>query len=363
MSAQRTPDANADVSAAGTAAARAAGAPVVRQAVALPGVSGAPNGALRPAPERAPRTVQNAAMASTAPAEAAPAPAEAAPVAAPPGAEPGEEAPVAATAGRAAPPDVPAADTEEPPAPGRPKKPLLAAAAIAGALLVAVAFLMASDGSGKDRAAVATRSTDGTVLQDIPPGGAEVYTAESPSPSASPGHSVAPTRPPSGGEKAKPATAAPQAEPEKKAAARKAPAPTREAAPPAAKASTAGRALVSAQSGKCLSAVNGKDGSQLQLWPCDGSAAQRWDFRADGTIRAMGLCMDVAGGSTANSTAIQVAVCSGNGAQQFYLNDTEDLVARSATKCVDIYDGRTGNGTPAILWPCTGTKNQTWTLG
>ncbi|MFP8885415.1 ricin-type beta-trefoil lectin domain protein [Streptomyces mangrovi] len=117
---------------------------------------------------------------------------------------------------------------------------------------------------------------------------------------------------------------------------------------------------MSKDSGKCLSAGRGTDGTQLVLSTCNGSAEQRWDFRPDGTIRSKGLCMDVAWASKENGTAIQVARCSGNPAQRFHLNETEDLVAGIADKCVDVYDGRTADGTPAILWPCTGSANQTW---
>ena len=54
------------------------------------------------------------------------------------------------------------------------------------------------------------------------------------------------------------------------------------------------------------------DGSQLQLWDCNGTDAQRWTFPGDGTVRALGKCMDVAGGSTANGANIQLVTCNGN---------------------------------------------------
>ncbi|GAB3671567.1 hypothetical protein GCM10028832_45020 [Streptomyces sparsus] len=250
---------------------------------------------------------------------------------------------------------------------------MLAAAAIVGSLLIALPFALTSDGGRDDAAAGrATSATADTVLQDDPAALPGAFTAASPSasPDASPSVEVDAKKP-----KAAPKTP----EPEKSEAstapaaaakpAKKKPSPSPKAASGAdtKKAATApkpkpaGRALVSAQTGKCLSAGSGKDGTQLTLWSCDGSASQRWEFRADGTIRAMNMCMDLAWASTENLTAIQVAHCSGNPAQQFHLNSTEDLVARMANKCVDIYMGRTANGTPAVLFPCTGDPNQTWT--
>jgi len=122
-----------------------------------------------------------------------------------------------------------------------------------------------------------------------------------------------------------------------------------------------GRALVSAESGKCLRA-NASDGSPVQLWGCDGSATQQWNVMSDGTIRTGGLCMDAAWGATASGTRVQVARCSGNPAQQFRLNSAYDLVNVQADKCVDVVDHLTANGTPIQIWTCKGLSNQKWTL-
>nr|WP_240810713.1 ricin-type beta-trefoil lectin domain protein [Streptomyces tendae] len=34
----------------------------------------------------------------------------------------------------------------------------------------------------------------------------------------------------------------------------------------------------------------------MQIYACNGSAAQRWTVPADGTLRALGKCLDVSGG-------------------------------------------------------------------
>ncbi|MBB5939694.1 RICIN domain-containing protein [Streptomyces zagrosensis] len=292
----------------------------------------------------------------------------------------------------------PGADVGESSASGRPKKPMLAAAAIAGALLIAVPFLVASDGDDDAGTTVVGQPSSGTVLDNLTPGGPGAYTAESPSASATtarPSRSASPT--PAGSTPAKPsanapapdasrsatakpkevkppakASTKPPAKPPAKASAKPprhqpatkpSPKPTRKAPPPKPKAKTVipGRALVNAKSGKCLSAMQGTDGTQLRLASCNGSAAQHWETKSDGTVRSMGLCMDVAWASTADFAAIQVAVCSGNPAQLFRLNKTDDLVSQLAAKCVDMYHGGTANGTPAVLFSCTGRGNQTFT--
>jgi hypothetical protein len=131
-------------------------------------------------------------------------------------------------------------------------------------------------------------------------------------------------------------------------------------APAAPAAPVAGRLIVSHQSGKCLTGTEGGDGKPLVLWTCNGSAAQRWQAYGDGTIRAMGLCMDAAWGSTDNLTTIQLAYCRGNPAQQFTLNNSQDLVDRQADKCVDVNGQQTADGTRISLWPCNGQDNQKW---
>jgi len=112
--------------------------------------------------------------------------------------------------------------------------------------------------------------------------------------------------------------------------------------------------ITGAQNGK------GKDGTPLQLWDCAGSANQKWVFKSDGTVRALGLCMDVAWGSKDDGAVIQVANCSGNPAQQWVLSQYGDLVNPQADKCIDAKDNGTGNGTKLQLWTCSGTPNQKW---
>ncbi|GAA3779017.1 glycoside hydrolase family 16 protein [Plantactinospora mayteni] len=112
---------------------------------------------------------------------------------------------------------------------------------------------------------------------------------------------------------------------------------------------------------KCIDVpgANPADGTQLQIWDCNGTAAQRWTFTG-GTIRAFGKCMDVANASTANGANIQIVGCNGNAAQQFVLSAAGDLVNPQANKCVDVRDWSTANGAKLQLWECTGGANQKW---
>ncbi|MFJ9995470.1 ricin-type beta-trefoil lectin domain protein [Streptomyces werraensis] len=105
------------------------------------------------------------------------------------------------------------------------------------------------------------------------------------------------------------------------------------------------------------------DGTPLVIQDCDAKAAnQRWEFRGDGTVRSMGMCMDVAWASRDDGTLIQLARCSGNPAQNFAMSPAADLVSVMADKCVDAMWSGTANGTGLHLWTCGGTPNQKWTL-
>lgn len=117
--------------------------------------------------------------------------------------------------------------------------------------------------------------------------------------------------------------------------------------------------------GKCIDVPSGNpaDGTQLQLWTCNGTGAQDWTFVSDGTVRGMGMCMDVAWGSTADGASVQIANCSGNPAQQFVLSAAGDLVNPQANKCVDVTGANSADGTKLITWTCTGGANQKWSRG
>ena len=123
-----------------------------------------------------------------------------------------------------------------------------------------------------------------------------------------------------------------------------------------------GNTLKSNLNGKCIDVPGGTatDGARLQMYDCNGTAAQKWTASGDGTLRALGKCMDPAGGALANGTPIQLVTCNGNPVQRFTLSAAGDLVNVSANRCVDIRDRNSANGAQLQLWDCGGTPNQKW---
>ncbi|WP_329015452.1 ricin-type beta-trefoil lectin domain protein [Streptomyces sp. NBC_01601] len=117
--------------------------------------------------------------------------------------------------------------------------------------------------------------------------------------------------------------------------------------------------------GKCLDVAGGSsaNGTAVQLYDCNGSTAQQWTVAADGSVRALGKCLDVVSASTADGAKVQLYDCNGTGAQRWSYNAaTGDVVNSAADKCLDVTDNSSANGARAQIWSCTGAANQKWTL-
>ncbi|MEH0842081.1 ThuA domain-containing protein [Micromonospora sp. CPCC 205711] len=116
--------------------------------------------------------------------------------------------------------------------------------------------------------------------------------------------------------------------------------------------------------GKCLD-VRGSgtaDGTQIQLYTCNGTAAQTWTVTPNSTIRALGKCLDVSGGGSADGTKIQLWTCNGTGAQNWSAQADGTLRNPQSGKCLDVAGNNSADSTPVQLWTCTAATNQKWTL-
>ncbi|MFD9540969.1 ricin-type beta-trefoil lectin domain protein [Streptomyces sp. NPDC060022] len=134
---------------------------------------------------------------------------------------------------------------------------------------------------------------------------------------------------------------------------------------PAAPAGAAAAALgqITGPAGKCVdvagaSAVNG---TAVQLYDCNGTAAQQWNVGSDGTIRALGKCLDVKDAGTANGSVTQLWDCTGAANQRWSVSAARDIVSVPADKCLDAAGNSSTNGTRLQIWTCTGAANQKWT--
>ncbi|MEV1018218.1 ThuA domain-containing protein [Micromonospora sp. NPDC049801] len=116
--------------------------------------------------------------------------------------------------------------------------------------------------------------------------------------------------------------------------------------------------------GKCLDVRSGAtaDGTQIQIYTCNGSTAQTWTVTPNSTIKALGKCLDVSGGGTADGTKIQLWTCNGSGAQNWAAQSDGSLRNTSSSKCLDVSGNNSADSTVVHLWTCNGAANQKWTL-
>ena len=119
---------------------------------------------------------------------------------------------------------------------------------------------------------------------------------------------------------------------------------------------------ISGYGGKCVdvAAANSANGTQVQLYTCNGTAAQQWIVGTDGTIASLGKCLDVASAGTANGAKVQIYDCNGTAAQKWQATSGE-LVNTGSGKCLDATGPSSADGTPLQIWTCTGAANQLWT--
>jgi glucosylceramidase len=116
--------------------------------------------------------------------------------------------------------------------------------------------------------------------------------------------------------------------------------------------------------GKCVddAAASTANGTQIQLFTCNGSTAQRWTVAANGTLQVLGKCMDVTAAGTANGTKVNLFDCNGTGAQQWQHTASNQLINPESGRCLDATGPSSADGTPLQIWDCTGGTNQQWIL-
>ncbi|WP_432954440.1 ThuA domain-containing protein [Micromonospora haikouensis] len=116
--------------------------------------------------------------------------------------------------------------------------------------------------------------------------------------------------------------------------------------------------------GKCLDVRNAAtaDGTQIQIWTCNGTAAQTWSVTPNSTVKALGKCLDISGGGSADGTKIQLWTCNGSGAQNWSAQADGTLRNPQSGKCLDVSDNNATDGQAVHLWTCLSAANQKWTL-
>jgi predicted chitinase len=68
----------------------------------------------------------------------------------------------------------------------------------------------------------------------------------------------------------------------------------------------------------------------------------------------------VTSGGTADGTTVQLYDCNGSAAQKWAVSSANDIVNPQANKCLDVTGNNSANGTRLQIWTCSGGANQKW---
>jgi beta-glucanase (GH16 family) len=123
-----------------------------------------------------------------------------------------------------------------------------------------------------------------------------------------------------------------------------------------------------------LSGANAVNGNKVQIWTANGTAAQNWVFSNVGVTPSGnykisssvngGFCLDVAAAGTANGTKVQIYQCNGTAAQSWNAVSVGGVFelhpANAPNSCLDVTGVSTTDGTQLQIWQCGGGSNQRW---
>ena len=108
------------------------------------------------------------------------------------------------------------------------------------------------------------------------------------------------------------------------------------------------------------------NGNKVQIWTCNGGAAQNWTYAEDGTLRIHGKCLDAAGYGTKAGTKLQLWSCTNRTNQMWTPAYLGQLTGTGSGLCVSDPGDNVRNGTQVELGDCpgvaTGESGAKWTL-
>ena len=122
--------------------------------------------------------------------------------------------------------------------------------------------------------------------------------------------------------------------------------------------------IVGAASGRCVDVPGASQtqGTQVELWDCNGGSNQQWTSTAASELRVYGGdCLDAYGAGTSAGTKVDIWSCSGQANQKWNFNADGTVTNAQSGLCLDATGAGTANGTLLELWTCNGQSNQKWT--
>ncbi|MFD9366816.1 ricin-type beta-trefoil lectin domain protein [Streptomyces sp. NPDC060020] len=122
---------------------------------------------------------------------------------------------------------------------------------------------------------------------------------------------------------------------------------------------------LSAAAGNCVDNDGNSpdDGNKIQIAGCNGTDAQKFQVRNDGTIRTHGKCLNATAAGTANTTPIELRTCDSSAPSQQFLPRADGGIHNPASgRCLDLGGFNTTPGTQLWLYDCNSSPAQRWTI-
>ena len=104
------------------------------------------------------------------------------------------------------------------------------------------------------------------------------------------------------------------------------------------------------------------NGNKIQIWTCNGDAAQNWTYAQDGTLRINGKCLDATGYGTKAGTKLQLWSCLNHTNQMWTAAYAAELAGAQSELCVTDPAFSTKSGTQVELGQCEEGTSVEWTL-
>ena len=113
--------------------------------------------------------------------------------------------------------------------------------------------------------------------------------------------------------------------------------------------------------GKCVDDFRSSTANRnkIDIWSCNGTAAQRFTLASDGELQVRGKCIDdrAFGGK---GTKVILFSCNGGSNQRWTHKANGEYVLAFRGLCLDDPAFNTTNGTQLEVWSCNGGANQKW---
>ena len=118
--------------------------------------------------------------------------------------------------------------------------------------------------------------------------------------------------------------------------------------------------------GKCLDVPNASttNGTQVQIWDCNGRTNQQWTYTSAKQLQVYGdKCLDAYAQGRTNGAVVDIYTCNGGTNQQWNLNPDGTITGVQSGLCLDVTGASKADGALVELYACNGGSNQKWSMG